>query len=320
MRDALPADRRGGPVPFGPVVTGVPDDAPGIDRLVAWYGRRPGPRGRIVVTGAGGNVGAVLTAALTAAGERVTAVSRGAADPAARADLADPDSLRRVLAAAGDAEALFLLVPGGGHELDPDALIDAIAQSPVRRLVLLSSQVAGTRPDAVSHAGLRAFEDAVRRSGLAWTILRPGGFASNAFAWAGAVREHRLVAAPFGDVALPVIDPADIAEVAAAVLRSDAHAGRTYVLTGPAPVTPREQAAALGAALGEPVAFRELTRAEAGAAMAAFMPEPVVEGTLSVLGEPLPAERAVSGDVEAVLGRPAGTFGAWARRHAAAFR
>lgn len=29
-----------------------------------------------------------------------------------------------------------------------------------------------------------SIEDAIRRSGMDWTILRPGGFASNAFAWA----------------------------------------------------------------------------------------------------------------------------------------
>ncbi len=39
-RRILPADVRGGPVPFGPVVP-VPDDAPLVDRLVAWQGRDP---------------------------------------------------------------------------------------------------------------------------------------------------------------------------------------------------------------------------------------------------------------------------------------
>jgi uncharacterized protein (TIGR03086 family) len=42
-RRALPAGNRGPGVPFGPVVP-VPDDAPLIDRLVAWQGRTPGWR------------------------------------------------------------------------------------------------------------------------------------------------------------------------------------------------------------------------------------------------------------------------------------
>ncbi|MET9653897.1 TIGR03086 family metal-binding protein [Streptomyces sp. NPDC006460] len=40
MERALPAERRGEGVPFGPVVETAPD-APAVDRLVAWYGRRP---------------------------------------------------------------------------------------------------------------------------------------------------------------------------------------------------------------------------------------------------------------------------------------
>src|SRR6185437_16120909 len=119
-----------------------------------------------------------------------------------------------------------------------------------------SSQGVATRPESPSHGGvMRAIEEAVRESGLAWTILRPGGFASNACAWAESVRAERAVAAPFGDVGIPVIDPADIAEVAAVALREDEHTGCVYELNGPAAVTPRQQAEAIGAALGEPVRF-----------------------------------------------------------------
>lgn len=40
MQFGLPAEPRGGEIPFGPVVA-VADDAPAIDRLVAWLGRQP---------------------------------------------------------------------------------------------------------------------------------------------------------------------------------------------------------------------------------------------------------------------------------------
>ncbi|MGA5004619.1 hypothetical protein ACPCDX_06395 [Streptomyces koyangensis] len=129
---------------------------------------------------------------------------------------------------------------------------------------------------------------------MGFTILGPGGFASNAFAWAEPVRARRTVFAPFADVALPVIDPADIAEVAAAALREDGHAGRTYELTGPEAISPRGQAAVISEALGEEVALVELFREEAHARMARFMPEEVIDGTLDVLGVPLPAEQKTS--------------------------
>ncbi len=100
------------------------------------------------------------------------------------------------------------------------------------------------------------------------------------------------------DVGLPFIDPADIAEVAATVLRTDGHAGHVYELTGPVPVSPRQRAQAIGEALGEPVRFVEQTRDTARTQMLHFMPEPVVESTLTILGEPSAPELRVSPSVK----------------------
>lgn len=280
----------------------------------------------IVVTGATGNVGRPLVQALAQTGAELTAVSRGTTPidlPAGtrhvRADLAAPETLR---AALDGAKSLFLHDGGaGGHGLDPRAILAEAEAAGVRQIVLLSSQGVATRPESPSHGGvMRAIEEAVRDSGLAWTILRPGGFASNAYAWAESVRTERTVAAPFGDVGIPVIDPEDIAEVAAAALSTDGHSGCVYTLNGPEAVSPRRQAEAIGAALGEPVRFVELTRAQAYERMATFLPEPVVETTLAVLGEPTPAESALSPDVERVLGRAPRSFAEWARRNVGAFR
>ncbi|MEU8106911.1 NAD(P)H-binding protein [Nonomuraea muscovyensis] len=285
----------------------------------------------IVVTGATGNVGRTLVRLLTEANEPVTAVSRkitGSDVPrgvrAVAADLADPASLRPALDGAG---ALFLLISGEfvSAAADPSGVVgnvvDDAKAAGVGRVVLLSSQGVVTRPESSSHGSTgRSIEDAVRLSGLAWTILRPGGFDSNTYAWAESVRTQRTVTAPFGDVGLPFVDPDDIAEVAAAALCGDGHAGQVYELTGPALTTPRQRAEAIGDALGEAVRFVEQTPDEARAQMLRFMPEPVVETTLAIIGEPTPAERRISPDVERVLGRAPRTYADWAQRHIAAFR
>lgn len=280
----------------------------------------------IVVTGATGNVGQPLVEALAAAGEEVTAVSRRASDAAMpegvrhrQADLTDPESLRAVL---DGADALFLHDGGASaHLLSPRDILDVAKAGGVGRIVVLSSIGVATRPDSESHGGMmRAIEDAVRQSDIDWTILRPGGFDSNAYAWAETVRTRRTVAAPFGDVGLPTVDPADIAEVAAAALHKDGHAGQVYELTGPALSTPRQRAEAIGEALGEPIRFVEQTREEARAQMLLFMPEPVVETTLDAIGEPNAAEQRISPDVARVLGRAPRTFADWARRNIAAFK
>lgn len=272
--------------------------------------------GRIAVAGATGNVGGAVVASLASAGADVVGLTRreplGAGRaPFRRADLDDPVGTR---AALEGVDALFLLVAGA----DPGAVLGAVRDAGVTRVVLLSSQGAGTRPEAYGHA--RATEDAVRASGLAWTVLRPTGFASNAFAWAGTVRARRTVEVPFPDVALPVVDPGDVAEVAAAVLASGSHEGRTLDLTGPVAVSPRTQATVLARVLGEPLALVELDREAALARFRAVMPDAVARATVGILGAPRPAEQRVSGDVEEVLGRPAGSVEGWFRRHVHAFR
>jgi uncharacterized protein YbjT (DUF2867 family) len=277
----------------------------------------------IVVTGATGNVGRPLTQALAEAGDQVTAVSRHAvAIPDGvrhvAADLAEPTSLTPAL---DGAQALFLLLSGDLHA--PEArtadIIGLAAASGVRRVVLLSSQGVATRPLGPSRIAMRAVEDALRESGLDWAVLRPGGFASNALAWAESVRTHGTVAAPFGDVGVPVVDPADIAEVAAACLLDDRHTGGVYELTGPEVVTPRQQAEAIAAVLGSPVRFHELTRDEAKAIMTQFVPVELADDTLDIISAPNPAELRISPDVKRVLGRAPRPFDGWVARNIAAF-
>ncbi|MER6775987.1 MULTISPECIES: NAD(P)H-binding protein [unclassified Streptomyces] len=278
----------------------------------------------IVVTGATGNVGRPLTRALAEAGRQVTAVSRhaAAAPDGVRhvvADLSEPAGLEPALVGA---KALFLLLSGDLHAAGarPADIIDRAAAGGVRRVVLLSSQGVATRPFGTTRIAVRAVEDSLRNSGMDWAILRPGGFASNALWWAESVRTRRVVAAPFGDVGLPIIDPADIAEVAAACLLDDRHTGGVYELTGPELITPRGQADAIAAALGSPVRFDDLTRGEAKAAMTRSLPAELADDTLDILGSPNPAELRVSPDVQRILGRAPRPFADWAARNAAAFR
>ncbi|WP_394614954.1 NAD(P)H-binding protein [Lentzea sp. JNUCC 0626] len=274
----------------------------------------------IVVTGATGNIGRPLTKALAEAGGQVVAVSRHAVDvpDGVRhqvADLSVPESLD-----LKGAKALFLLLSGDLHSVgaSPATLIERAAAHGVRRVVLLSSLGVRTRPFGTTRIELRGLEDVLRESGLDWAVLRPGGFASNALWWAESVRAQRTVAAPFGDTGLPIIDPADIAEVAATALLSDRNG--VLELTGAELITPRQQAQVIADALGEPVRFHELTRAEAKAGMEKMMPGELADDTLDIIGSPTADELAVSPDVEKVLGKAPRTFADWTARHVEAFR
>ncbi|MFI6101961.1 NAD(P)H-binding protein [Lentzea sp. NPDC051213] len=260
------------------------------------------------MTGATGNVGRPLMELL---GDKAIGVSRP------EVDLARPETLEP---AVEGAESLFLLFAGDllGPDTDIASVLDVAKAGGVRRVVLLSSQGAGTRPAMVPHSRLAGFEEAVRQSSLEWTILRPSGFFSNAYAWVQPVREHGVAAAPFADVALPFVDPADIAAVAAVALQGG-HEGRTYVLTGPEALTPVERTKALSSAIGREIRFVEQSAEQAREEMSRFMPPPVVDGTLTILGSPTAEEQQVSDHVEQVTGRKAARFADWAARNAKAF-
>ncbi|HEY3879471.1 MAG TPA: NAD(P)H-binding protein [Trebonia sp.] len=148
----------------------------------------------IVVTGATGNVGRPLTAALASAGHAVTAVARGisAELPGGQgivpvsADLTSPAAADSLAASMAGADAFFLLVPGAGAGVDAAGLLETARTAGIGRVVLLSSQAVGTRPGSAAYAPMAAIEAAVTGSGL-------GGRRRYA---AGRPCSHRTVTSP----------------------------------------------------------------------------------------------------------------------------
>ncbi|MEU4035507.1 NAD(P)H-binding protein [Streptomyces collinus] len=275
----------------------------------------------VLVTGATGSVGRLVTAHLLAAGVRVRALTR---DPAAAAlpegaetrqgDLLRPDTLRPALEGV---ERLYLFpVPETAR-----AVVEAAEEAGVRRIVVLSSSsVLDASGDHHSGEHHRAVERAVEESGVEWTFVRPDEFASNVlWKWAESIRTEDVARAPYGAALRVPVHEADVADVAAAALLEDGHAGRAYALTGPEAITQADQVRAIARAVGRPVAFVEITPEQAREAMAAAMPAPVVEMVLRYLADALAHPPVPVDTVERVTGRPARTFARWAADHAADF-
>jgi uncharacterized protein YbjT (DUF2867 family) len=143
-------------------------------------------------------------------------------------------------------------------------LCSSAREAGVERVVLLSggSAVASDLDNAISQYML-ASEAAIRRSGLAWTILRPFAFMSNAFRWLPQVRAGDVVKLPFARVANAVIDSYDIARVAATALLEDGHDGQAYRLSGPESLLPADQVRVLAAVLGRDLHFEAQSDEEA---------------------------------------------------------
>ena len=122
---------------------------------------------------------------------------------------------------------------------DMEGLLAEVRAAGVERVVLLSgsSAASGDMTNAVSAYMIRS-EDAVRASGVPCTILRPFGFMSNALRWRDQLKAGDVVREPFADVAVAMIDPSDLAAVAARALLSDGHEGRGYVVAARRPCGP----------------------------------------------------------------------------------
>jgi uncharacterized protein YbjT (DUF2867 family) len=273
----------------------------------------------ILVSGATGNVGRELVRALVDRHVPVRALARGEGAPIEGADrvvgdLDQPASLRPAL----DGVTGLFLLPG---YRDMPGVLAAARDAGVSRVVQLSgsSAASGDTSNAIT-AYMARTEEAVRAAGLPWTVLRPFGFMTNALEWAPQLRAGDVVRAPFAGVRVAVIDPADIAAVAAAALLADGHAGRVYQLSGPESLLPADRVRVLGEVLGRDLRFEGQPDDEAWTDMSARMPEAYVRAFFDFYVGGSLDESPVLPTVQEVTGRPPRTFADWAGAHADAFR
>lgn len=276
----------------------------------------------ILVTGATGTVGSTLVPALLALDTPVRALTR---DPTRRirgadtvvGDLRDPAGLT---AALDGVDTAFLNSPSTEDAAQLQTRFAEIARDRgVRRIVLLSQY--GARPESPVrflrwHAEV---EDRLHRLDIAHTVLRPNLYLQSLLAFADTIAGG-LLAAPVGEAAVSAVDTRDIADVAAHVLTTDGHDGRTYTLTGPRPVTHGDIADAIADATGTPVAFRDLPPEEFATLLEAHLPRWQLDGLVEDYAHYARGEATeVSTAVSDLTGRPARDVADFVRDHAAAF-
>lgn len=167
-----------------------------------------------------------------------------------------------------------------------------------------------------------AAERVIRDSGLEWTAVRGGMYATNALQWARSIRSEGVVRHPYPLAVGSPVHEADLAAVAARALldRSGAHLGTTPYVTGPQAVTLAEQAAAIGRALGREIRVEVIPVAAAVDSMAAQgLPAQVAEQLLGYFAASVGTEPLITDEVERITGRPARPFEQWAADHAGDF-
>jgi uncharacterized protein YbjT (DUF2867 family) len=228
-------------------------------------------------------------------------------------DLNRPESLREAL---NNVREVFLL---GGYNDMPGVMAE-IRRANVEHVVLLSSRsvIDGKSSNAIVSMWM-ASEDAVRSSGVPWTILQPSGFMSNALRWLPQLRAGDVVRAPFADVPIAAIDPYDIAAVALVALTTSGHEERNYILTGPEALLPADQVGMLSAVLGRNLRFERQSDTEAREELGKSFPPNFVEAFFQFFARGEFDDSSVLPTVFEVTRRQPRTFTQWANAHAKTF-
>ncbi|WP_019631324.1 NAD(P)H-binding protein [Actinomadura atramentaria] len=273
----------------------------------------------ILITGARGTVARSLVRQLHDAGHRVRAGGRVPAEVDAPAGVevvaADPTRPGDLGPALAGVEKVFVYAERSGL----GGFLAAAGAAGVRHVVLLSALGASPHAaDAITRAHGEA-ERAVLDSGLEWSFVRPGGFATNRLMWAPMTRAGGPVLDPFPESQSALVHEADVAAVALAALTLPGQAGAIHSVTGPESQTARRHAELIGEAIGRPVEVAAQSLDDYQASLADRLPPDLLEARIARLAALVGRAQPTTDTVRTVTGRPARTFARWAADHAADF-
>jgi len=268
----------------------------------------------LLFLGASGLIGSFVTPALIKAGFSVSTGGRrglsvGVASGIA-VDLRDPNGLARAM--QGVATVALVLTDAPDMETLGLNAVNAAKAADVQRLLWFSSF--GAKRDNQARFSKRhpVIDEAVRSSGIPYTILRPNFLMQNfAFFYGDVIRTTGTIFLPLGDARVSHLDLRDLAEAAAAALTEDRHINKTYDLSGPEALHTEEVAEQMGAATGrairyQPISVAEMESSLREAGMDAWFAECLAELYGWTRDSGLGSE--VTDNVELLLGRKATQF------------
>ena len=287
--------------------------------------------GKILVTGATGNVAGALMPTLANLGADVRALVRDESKAKELKDagievvvgnLEEPHTLD---AAFRKVDKVFLITPPNPNQvIQAKNGIQAAKRSGSPIIVRLSAGAVKGMPGALPRvSGQHAEIDGeLRASGVPYTILKPHFFMQNTMMAAQTVAWEGVVYMAFKDGKVGMIDVRDIAEVAAKILTEDGHQGKEYMLTGPASISFHDVAAKLSKVLGKEVRYVDVPLEAARDAMLGMG---LSEWFADALGEYTTAFSdgygdMVTGDVEEIIGRAPRSYETFVHDFAGVFR
>lgn len=215
-------------------------------------------RGKILVTGASGSVGAYVAEALAAGGVDVLAgarrqdkVPRGERINFVPFDFNDSSTWNNSLKAV---DKVFLMRPPAVSNIKRDLLpfMKCMKQADLKQVIFLSVQGAESNKMVPHHK----VEQYCKVLDLPYIFLRPSFFMQNlTTTHLGEIRDEHKLFVPSGKGKTNFIDTRDIAEVAVKLFLEDSPVGQGYTITGEKSYSHGEIAEKLTVGLGHTIEF-----------------------------------------------------------------
>ena len=281
--------------------------------------------GKVLVTGATGNTGSGLVPALRRAGVDVRVIVRDPSKVQSLADMGvevvigDLDKPETIVPTVKGVDKIYLLTWNGPSQAQQaENVIKAARQAGNPHIVRHSMW--GSEKSRIIQQGNQV-EEAVKSSGLPWTMLRPTFFMQNTMMAAPTISSGGVIYWDMKEGKLGMIDVRDIVDVALAVLTGSGHEGKSYILTGPAAISFHDVAAALSKVLGKEIKYVSVPGEAALKSMTAMgVPEWIAHGYVELSeGFSENFANSVTDNVSKLSGHPARSFEQFARDFTQAF-
>jgi NAD(P)H dehydrogenase (quinone) len=175
------------------------------------------------------------------------------------ADYSKPSTLATALVGV-DTVLLISSSEIGKRESQHKNVINAAREAGVQRIIYTSLLHADTSPLSLAGEHL-ATENALKNSGLRYTILRNGWYTENYTQSIPAALANGAFIGSAGEGRISLAARADYAEAAVAVLTSDGHDGATYELAGDVSYTLTDLAQEISRQAGKNIPYSDMPQA-----------------------------------------------------------
>lgn len=216
---------------------------------------------RILVIGGTGLVGTHVVKELVSREVDVSVLTRKAGNVSGmpkevrlvRGDLLNPITVRTVFR---NVDRVFMLNPLSLSETSEGLFaVNGIRKSRIDRVVYMSVHKLDHALYLPHFGSKLAIEQAIKNSGISYTILRPNNFYQNDYWSKDPMTRYGVYPQPLGQVGLSRVDIRDIADAAANALTNDDFVNKTYNLVGPDVLTGPQTAEIWSNVLGRPIKY-----------------------------------------------------------------